>query len=200
MTPITMTPVSVTPATTTAKSTGQPSTEPQAYSATAKLLHWLMAFAIVFSFLLGLSVDAFPRAFENTVVQVHMIVGMAILALVVVRIANRMLFGAPDPVPGTGALMSKATVAGHLALYALMLAVPVTGLALTFLRGRGIDFGLFEIVSPLAANRTLARPAKEIHEIVAWGLVLLAAGHAAIALIHHRVFRDDTLRRMMPGA
>ena len=95
--------------------------------------------------------------------------------------------------------MTRAAGLGHLVLYALMLAVPLIGLAVIFLRGRGIDFGMFTIPSPLAANRPSARLAKELHELLAWGLMLLAAGHAAVAVWHHKVRRDGVLLRMMPS-
>ena len=40
--------------------------------------------------------------------------------------------------------------------------------------------------------------AKEAHEWLFWTLVLVAAGHAAAALVHHFVNRDEVLRRMLP--
>jgi len=39
---------------------------------------------------------------------------------------------------------------------------------------------------------------KEVHEILAHALVILATIHAGAALIHHWVFRDRTLVRMLP--
>ena len=63
---------------------------------------------------------------------------------------------------------------------------------------RGIELGLFTIVSPIEANRALGRSAKEVHELLAWALVLLAGLHAAAAFWHHLVLRDGTMRRMIP--
>jgi cytochrome b561 len=39
---------------------------------------------------------------------------------------------------------------------------------------------------------------KEIHEVTAHALIVLAALHAAAALVHHWVLRDRTLVRMLP--
>jgi cytochrome b561 len=73
--------------------------------------------------------------------------------------------------------------------------------ALQFARGDALQlFGLFEIPSPWLANRTFARTAKEVHEVPANGLVILAGFHAAAALVHHWVFRDRTLVRILPGS
>jgi len=36
------------------------------------------------------------------------------------------------------------------------------------------------------------------HELGAWALAALVAGHAAVALVHHFVLRDDVLECMAP--
>ena len=172
--------------------------QPRAYGPVARALHWSMAVGILFAFLLGLTVDAFPRAYENTVVQVHMIVGLALLVLLALRLVSRLITGAPAPEAGGSPLLEKLAGAGHLGLYALMLVVPIAGLATIFLRGRGIDLGLFTIASPIEANRALGRSAKEVHELLSFALIGLAALHAAAAVFHHVVLRDGTMRRMMP--
>jgi cytochrome b561 len=59
-------------------------------------------------------------------------------------------------------------------------------------------FGIIEIPSPWTRDRVFAHTVKEIHEIVANALVIVATFHAAAALIHHFVFHDDTLIRMLP--
>jgi cytochrome b561 len=39
---------------------------------------------------------------------------------------------------------------------------------------------------------------EDIHELAANALVILAAFHAAAALVHHWILRDRTLVRMLP--
>lgn len=83
----------------------------------------------------------------------------------------------------------------------LLVAVPLLGIAVEFARGKGLPvFGLFEIATPWLADRTLARNLKGIHELLAHGLMALAGLHAVSALIHHWIFRDNTLVRMLPGS
>ncbi|MGI9129025.1 MAG: cytochrome b [Roseomonas sp.] len=84
----------------------------------------------------------------------------------------------------------------HFGLYGLMAVVPLLGLATPFLRGRGLEFGFFSIASPLAANRTLSRSVKEVHELVAYGLLGLVAFHIAAALWHQFIKRDGLMDRM----
>jgi cytochrome b561 len=81
-----------------------------------------------------------------------------------------------------------------------MLGIPLVGVVLTWLRGDTLSFfGLFTIPSPVAADRTLGRSVKEIHELGANLILALAAVHAAAALWHHFVRRDGVLARMLPG-
>jgi cytochrome b561 len=95
--------------------------------------------------------------------------------------------------------LDPAAQIAHYSLYVLLVAVPVVGVVLQFARGDALPlFGLAEIPSPWLKDRALAHSVKEVHEILAHALVVLAAFHAAAALIHHWVFRDRTLVRMLP--
>ena len=49
------------------------------------------------------------------------------------------------------------------------------------------------------ADKQFAPIAQGLHEWLFWALALVAAGHAAFAIVHHFVNRDDVLRRMLPG-
>ena len=170
------------------------------YDATARFFHWSMAGLITVVFAASFAFDAVPKDTEYVLVQLHMIAGLLILALYAARLAWRVSHRPPPVDPQVGPLMTRVAGLGHLLLYVLMLAVPLIGLAVIFLRGRGIDFGVFTIPSPLTADRSAARSAKELHELLAWGLMVLAAGHAAVAIWHHRVRRDGVLLRMMPSS
>jgi cytochrome b561 len=169
------------------------------YDPTARFFHWTMAGLITVVFAISFAFDEVPKATEYVLVQLHMIAGLLILALYAARLAWRITHRPPPADPQVGPLMTRIAGIGHLVLYALMLAAPLVGVAVIFLRGRGIDFGVFMLPSPLAANRPAAGSAKELHELLAWGLMVLAAGHAAVVVWHHRVRRDGVLLRMMPS-
>lgn len=175
-----------------------PVLEEARYDNVALVLHWLMAALIVVAFVLALVVDALPRSFEPVIVEAHKDIGMAILLLIAVRGLWRISHRPPEP-EATGALMRQAASLGHLALYALMLAVPLIGIGYTFWRGQGLHLGIIDIASPFQADRPVARQWKEVHEFSAYALIGLASLHAAIALFHHLVLRDGTLRRMLPA-
>jgi len=48
----------------------------------------------------------------------------------------------------------------------------------------------------MAQDRSLAHSLEDWHNYVGWGIVILALGHAAAALVHHYVLKDKVLGRM----
>jgi cytochrome b561 len=168
------------------------------YSGVSIALHWLMAAVIVIAFALALGTDAFPRDWKPVVVEVHKALGLAVLGLLALRFAWR-LMNPPPPLAEVTPLVQRASQLGHLGLYVLMVAVPVIGIVYTFWRGQPLHLGLFDVASPFAADRPTARQYREIHEFAAYALIGLAGLHAAAALWHHYIRRDGVLRRMLPA-
>ncbi|MBN9589106.1 MAG: hypothetical protein BGN85_11910 [Alphaproteobacteria bacterium 64-11] len=168
------------------------------YDGIAMLLHWSIAVLIAVTFLLGLTVDDFPKAYEDAVVNTHVLVGLAILVLTLVRIGWRIVHR-PPPLPQTITPLSRvASKVGHGLMYLLMLVVPVIGIPTLLYRGRGIDFGLFAMPPLVQRTPEIFRPLTELHEIASYALVLLALGHIAAAFYHQAIAHDGLIQRMMP--
>lgn len=171
----------------------------QHYDRVAIGLHWAIALLILAAFLLGLTVDDFPKSWEKAVVNIHVLLGLAVLALSVARLAWRLGHKPPPLLKSGGPLAETFAKLAHGLLYVLMLAVPVIGIPTLLYRGRGIDLGLFAVDPILPRTPEIFRPLTEIHELSAYALLLLAGGHALAALYHHWVLRDRTLARMLPA-
>lgn len=171
------------------------------YGSVARALHWLAAVCVIAAWVLGVLLDDLPKRIEGRALFVHETVGLALLAIVLVRLGWRLGGNPPPPpLPGPLARWSQPVAHGlHWLLYALLIAVPVIGIVLTFARGQSLPlFGLAEIASPWPRDRALARSIKGVHELAAHLTIVLATVHAAAALVHHYLLRDDTLRRMLP--
>lgn len=170
------------------------------YGPVPKALHWIAALCVLLAWTIGTIGDDIPRSMEKTALSVHMSLGIAVLAILIVRLLWR---GAnPQPMPGTRFSPWSDYLASisHWLLYALMAAVPVAGILLQFARGEPLSvFGLVQVASPWASDRALARSFKEVHEVLANTLVILAALHIVAALFHHFILKDRTLIRMLPG-
>lgn len=154
----------------------------QGYSGLQIATHWITAVLITFNYFYS---DGMGRALWQHLGRnisrpveiepwVHVWVGVTVLFLVLVRIWLRLTHGAPDA-PGPEWLRLAAHW-GHLLIYALMLIVPILG-ALAWFAGIG-SLG-------------------NIHALVAEGLIIVAAGHAVMALFHQYVLKDRLIRRMM---
>ena len=175
-----------------------------------RLLHWVMAALIAGMLALGfysaeIEADVYAR-FE--LAQLHKSWGFVVFSLALARIAWRLAAGrAPAPPPRMGARERRAARAAHLALYALMIAMPLTGWLLASASPlqdsfgiRNMVFGLFELPDPFVpGGEALERSLRSIHFWLGAGLTALLALHAGAALRHHFVMRDAVLTRMIAG-
>lgn len=172
------------------------------YGALPKTFHWLTVGLVLLGWLLGTFGDDLPSApARATGLVVHISAGLWVLMLLIARLAWR-LADAPPAAETTplGRWGDRAGKLIHLALYGLLAVIPVLGIIVQFGRGNALPiFGLFEIASPWPADRAFAHSVKDIHGTLADIIMVLALFHAAAALLHHYVFRDRTLRRMLPG-
>ena len=167
------------------------------YDRLAILFHWVMAALIFYAAASILIADDLPRgAFRDFIKTSHNSVGAVVMLLLALRIVWRMLSTAPPMPDGMSTQQQRLARLAHFGLYGLMAVVPLLGLATLFLRGRGLEFGFFSIASPLAANRTLSRTIKEVHELAAYGLLGLVTFHIAAALWHQFIKRDGLMDRM----
>ncbi len=173
------------------------------YGALPQLVHWLTALFVICGWLLGTFLDDIPKGPERTfALFMHMTLGQCVFVLVIVRLAWR--YANPPPPPEKtryGKLLQVGATLNHWVLYALLLAVPFLGAIVQLKRGNPLPlFGLGEFVSPWPADRAVARTLLHLHEFCADALLILAGAHAVAALMHHYLFRDRTLVRMLPGA
>lgn len=142
--------------------------------------------------------DIYPRGSEPRELMKtwHYMLGLSVFSLVVVRLALRVIFKAPAVTPAPPAWQTGLSHAVHAALYLLMIGMPVGGWLLLSAEGATIPFFGIELPPLVAPSEALAETIEEIHETgskVGYGLIVI---HTIAGLVHHYIFRDDTLRRM----
>jgi cytochrome b561 len=172
------------------------------YGALSQALHWATVICVVAGWLLGQFMDDFPKGVaRDSALATHIALGELVLVLLAVRLFWRQFTRPPAPVSTRfGRAGEIAATLGHYALYALLLAVPIVGIVAQFKRGNALPiFGVWHLASPWPADRAAAHSVTEVHELLANALLVFAGLHACAALIHHYVFRDRTLVRMLPG-
>ncbi|MDX8466263.1 cytochrome b [Mesorhizobium sp. VK23B] len=173
-----------------------------AYTSTQKFLHWALFVLVVLLYALTYGEDLLPRGDPtvDAVWRLHISFGLLLAALVFWRVVLRGMRGAPRLPADMPAPERSAARVGHLALYALLVAIPVLGILLTWFRGDALSFfGLFTVPAPFAPDRATARTIRELHLLCANGILVVAGIHALAALYHHFVRRDTILTRMLPG-
>ncbi len=171
------------------------------YTAAAKSLHWLMALMIAGLFALGLYMTALPLSpAKLQLYSWHKWAGVTVFVLLLVRVAIRIAFRPPPLPAGMSRGQQLAAHAGHLALYLLMLAIPVSGWLMSSAKGfQTVWFGVLPLPDLVGKDKALGELLAEVHEVLSWTLVALVVIHAAAALKHHFIDRDDVLARMLPA-
>ena len=168
----------------------------------SQTLHWLIVLLVLMLAVVGLSLDSLPKTPKYFwVYTMHKSVGITVLALVLARIGWRLYAGAPTPVAGTPAWQARIAATTHALLYALLLAMPLSGWLYDSASGlRPFRwFGLALMPRLASPDEALADTAHAAHEWLFWVLVALVVVHASAALYHHAFRNDATLSRMLPA-
>jgi cytochrome b561 len=162
-------------------------------------LHWFMLLLLAAVYACIELRELFPRGSDprNLLKTWHFMLGLTVFALVWVRIAARFAGGTPPITPAPAALQALAGKAVHIALYALMIAMPLGGWLILSASGEPVPYFGLTLPPLIGPNEDLAELIEEIHETAGTVGYWLIGLHAAAALFHHYVLRDDTLRRML---
>jgi len=171
-----------------------------AYNPALRSAHWLMAGLIFIAIPLGVWVGQLPRGdFRSEVLFVHKSFGVTVLAFVILRVVIRLIVGAPAYARPLGRLVHAAAGTGHLALYALMIAMPVSGYLTSVAGGHEVSFfGLFDLPNLVPRNKGLDEAASQAHYVFAWALGVTLVLHLGAVVWHAGVKRDEVLTRMWP--
>jgi cytochrome b561 len=186
----------------------RPDPSTRRYTRVAIILHWVMAVGIAALASMGLAMTHLKlepmQLFQ--LYQLHKSIGITVLLAAFLRLAWRLSHRSPDLPEAMPAVEKAAAAGGHLLLYALMFALPLTGWALVSVSVLNIPTVLYGILPwpdlpllPALDNKAPAEALlKLVHAYGAYALLALVAVHTAAGLRHHFIIRDDVLRRMLP--
>jgi cytochrome b561 len=181
------------------------STPVQAYSPTARKLHWWTVALVAVMLPLGIAMDYRGNhlnlwdGLTNNLYSLHKLIGIVILCLVVTRLIYRFRNGAPADEPTLEWWQKLAAHVTHWSLYGLLIIVPLLGWVGVSRYGALDIFGIFSLPPLAAKNQDLAETVFWLHGGAALLLTLLIGAHVGAALFHHLIRKDGVLRRMLPG-
>lgn len=163
-------------------------------------LHWFMLLLLVAVYACIELRGYFPKGSDPRAAlkSWHYMLGLSVFVLAALRFVVNMTSVVPriEPSPPGWQMVSAKLL--HLALYALMFAMPLAGWVLLSAEGDPIPFFGLQLPALVGENKGLAELVKEIHETVGTVGYFLIGLHAAAALFHHYIVGDNTLRRMLP--
>lgn len=170
------------------------------YTRTAIGLHWLMAVMIIGTFSVGLYMHDLPLSpFKLKIYSWHKWTGVILALLLLLRLGWKLGHRPPPLAPDMPRWQQLAASSTHHLLYALMLAIPLSGWLMSSALGfQTVVFGVLPLPDLLAKNKELGEVLKTVHMSLNFSMAALVVAHVGAALKHHFVNRDDTLQRMLP--
>ncbi|HXE78740.1 MAG TPA: cytochrome b [Rhodanobacter sp.] len=164
-------------------------------------MHWLIFSLVLLAYVFINLFDLFAKGSPTraNVLGAHYLVGLAVLLLILPRLALRLRGGRPPVTPAPprwSELLGKLT---HVALYAFLLIQPILGVITLQIEGKPVAlFGMTLLPSFVSQpDRALGHRFEDIHSTLGTVFYYVIALHILAALWHHFGRRDDTLKRMV---
>lgn len=177
---------------------------PSKFSPTTIALHWIVGLTMIGLLAVGVYMAETETYF---LYQWHKSFGVAIFAVILLRVVWRLKNGWPTPVSQYKKWEHTLAKIVHWTLIIGTLLMPISGFLMSAVGGHGVDFFGIELVArnanpenareALPHNETIAGLAHEIHEYAGFAIIGALVLHIAGAIKHHAVDKDATLRRML---
>ena len=179
--------------------------EADRYAYPHRVLHWLVAAVLLLSLASGLTLGflGFEGAMErlgqagtDLLYTAHKSLGVALLALMTLRLATRLLYVVPDHEPPLPTLQRVLSTAVHHLLYLVLLAQPLLGWAATASGNFPVQFLHWHLPGIVPVDQALSERLFTLHEWLGWVALGLITLHIAGALYHWLIRRDRVMQRM----
>jgi cytochrome b561 len=161
-------------------------------------MHWLMLLLLIAVYATMELKSIFARGSTGRASMAfwHYSLGLTVFALVWLRLLARFVGDTPSIQPALPAWQTLAAKGAHIALYVLMIGLPVFGWLTLSAKGTAIPFFGAELPALIGTDKELAKWLKEIHETSATVGYYVIGLHALAGLYHHYIRRDNTMRLM----
>lgn len=171
------------------------------YRTSSIALHWVMLLLLVAVYASIELRELFPKGSDprESIKALHFMLGLCVLALVILRVALRFSAPAPRIEPAPSRALQIVSKLMHAALYVFMLGMPLAGWLYLSAKGSPVPFFGLELPALMGKDPEAAALIKEVHETVGEAGYWIIGLHAAAALFHHHVIKDNTLLRMLPS-
>lgn len=178
-----------------------PSMAQRRYAPALRWLHWIIFALVVIAYVAINLRETFPRGTEarGDALAAHVLAGIAVLLLVLPRLAIRANGATPPVVPPLDRWSQALSKITHIALYLFLIVQPLLGIATLQIAGKSITLFGATVLPALfgPGNSALAHQWEDIHGTVGNVFYFVIGLHILAALWHHVGRKDNTLRRML---
>ena len=166
----------------------------------SRALHWIIVLLIVNQWVIAERADSLPIGLAKLqALAWHKSFGITILALAVIRLVWRWMNPVPDLTAETRPWERVLAKISHVLLYALIFAMPLSGWLMSSAKNFPVSwFNLVQLPDLVSPDDQLFHTLRDLHHLLFKVLVVVALLHAAGALKHHFIDRNDVLKRMLP--
>jgi superoxide oxidase len=164
-------------------------------------LHWLMLLLLVAVYACIELREMYPKGSDprEALKTWHFMLGLSVPLLLSLRLMALVIGVVPRTKPDPGKLQTLSAKLIHLALYVLMIGMPLTGWLILSAAGKPIPFFGLELPALIdVGSKELVKQIEEVHEAAGTIGYILVGVHAVAALAHHYLIKDNTLLRMLP--
>ncbi|HET7634445.1 MAG TPA: cytochrome b [Burkholderiales bacterium] len=170
------------------------------YSLWARRLHWLVFILVAAALIMIYAHGWSPKGSTMCALfkWAHMQFGIVVILVMLPRVMVRRRHARPPIVPPPPPLQEWLARVVQLTLYGLLFAVPLLGIASRLWSPDSWNFVGIPLPHVAVTSKALSKQLEDIHGTLGNVLMYLAGAHAIIALMHHFVLHDSTLRSMLP--
>jgi cytochrome b561 len=172
---------------------------PARYHPVLVALHWIIALLIFFMLAAGkLVLLMMPNTAEKIMpLTLHVVTGISILVLLVVRFIVRLSARKPAPADAGHPILNKIGIITHYLLYLAAFGMALSGLGMA--QASNLFLTLFGSAGLSLPEDFWVYPPRIGHGVTATVLILLIALHFSAAMYHQFIRRDNLLARMWFG-
>ena len=166
------------------------------YGLISKLLHWLSAILLLVQIPLGFYLVDLDFGEERINIEnIHVILGLIIFYVVIIRLINKILN--PNPKLNPGIFKGQVFLAkmNHILLYLAILSITISGILKKLFNGETLILFFKEI--QIEDNFELADQFYNIHILSNYVIIALIGIHLMAVIIHRLFFKDNLLKKML---
>ena len=166
------------------------------YSLISKLLHWTSAIILFVQIPLGfylVDLDFGPERLN--IENIHVIIGLCMFYLVILRLINKIISTSPKLEPSVFKGQKFLAKSNHLLLYVTILSITISGIFKKLFNGETLVILFREI--KIVENFEIADFFYDIHIFSNYLLIALIIIHILAVIVHKLFFGDNLLKKIL---